>query len=60
MAQAVYGSGESDAPGIPPASIAQKIYSFEIGGKTMAVIETCNRYVRLLEKLVQDFDRGGP
>jgi hypothetical protein len=57
-AQAHIAYGFDGPPGTPPAQIGQKVYYFEIGGCKEEVIGTCKRYVELLEKLVQEFDRA--
>lgn len=54
----LYGPYEFDAPGIPPSAMAVKVLYFEMGDTKEEVIETCQRYVELLEKLVREFDQA--
>jgi len=48
--------------GLPPWATAwseAQVHHFEIEGERRDVVQTCERYVKLLEKLVSDLDRSG-
>jgi mRNA-degrading endonuclease YafQ of YafQ-DinJ toxin-antitoxin module len=38
--------------------VGMKVYYFMLGGKAVPVIETCQRYVGLLERAVEDFSKA--
>jgi hypothetical protein len=38
--------------------ISLKVYYFTLGGKTVNAVETCQRYVRLLERAVEEFSKA--
>jgi hypothetical protein len=38
--------------------VGWKVYCFMLGGKAVPVIETCQRYVGLLERAVEDFSKA--
>jgi len=40
------------------AQISLKVYYFTLGGKTVNAIETCQRYVGLLECAVEEFSKA--
>ena len=48
----------SAPPGTPPAEIIKPVYSFTVNGQQLPAIETCRRYVELLEGLVSDYKRS--
>ena len=39
------------------AQIAMKVYYFKVGGKPVNAVETCQRYVGLLERAVEEFSK---
>jgi hypothetical protein len=41
-------------PGTPPAEFMKPTYDFSIDGKQVAVLDACDKYVRLLERFVAD------
>jgi hypothetical protein len=49
-----------DAPGIPPPEMGIMVYYFEIKGKKENALNTCKRYLALLERLVREFDQAFP
>lgn len=54
------GSGSITAfgpPGAPPAEVIKPAYTFDLDGHPVPVVECCREYVRLLERLVQEFAR---
>jgi hypothetical protein len=50
----------SDAPGIPPSEMGLMVYYFEIDGKKENAVNSCKRYLALLEKLVREFQQAFP
>ena len=38
--------------------VGLKVYYFTLGGETVNAIETCQRYVGLLERAVEDFSKA--
>ena len=53
-------SGWFDRPGIPPTKMGVMVYYFEIEGTKEKAVDTCKRYLALLEKLVREFDQAFP
>ncbi len=52
--------GWFDSPGIPPPEMGLMVYYFEIEGKKENAVNTCKRYLALLETLVREFDQAFP
>ena len=51
-----YGISWAGPPGVPPPTIGKKVRYFQIGGTREQAVETCKRYLQLLDKLVRDFE----
>jgi hypothetical protein len=55
------GSGSSitafGPPGVPPAEVIKPTYTFDLDGHHAPVVESCSEYLRLLERLVEEFAR---
>ncbi len=47
-------------PGVPPPTFGRKAHYFETGGTRREVIETCERYLELLEQLAREFGQAYP
>ena len=44
--------------GTPPSEIVKPTYYFSIGGRDVPVLDACEEYLRLLERLVGDYRRA--
>jgi hypothetical protein len=45
--------------GTPPAELIKPTYYFDIGGNRLPVLDACDAYIRLLERLVADCHAAG-
>ncbi len=51
-----YGISWWGPPGVPPPTIGTKVHYFQIGDTREQAVETCKRYLQLLEKWVRDVE----
>ncbi len=51
-----YGISWAGPPGVPSPTIGTKVHYFQIGDTREQAVETCKRYLQLLDKLVRDFE----
>ncbi len=51
-----YGISWWGPPGVPPPTIGTKVHYFQIGDTREKAVETCKRYLQLLEEWVRDVE----
>jgi hypothetical protein len=57
-----YGYQYSGTPGVKPPTIERTIrsYYFKLGDSEEEVVDTCSRYITLVEQFVNDFAKRYP
>ena len=55
-----YGAQWFGPPGIPPPEMGVRVYYFKASGDKENALESCRRYLEVLDKLVREFEAAFP